>query len=479
MTELLKKAYDSETFRQQGHELINLLADYLKSVHSEGDKTKVLNWTTPEDLLKKWKEDDAAALEPNPIPFFESILEDTIHMHHPKYVGHQTSNVLPVAALAELLGGFLDPGMGIYEQGTSGVALERLLIKKLAASFGMDPNEADGFFSSGGTLGNLTALLCARQVMIEKDVWEYGLEGKKYAFIASEEAHFSCDRATRVMGLGKDGLIKAPVNEKFQLDISRLEECYQNALEKGIQVIGVIANACSTAVGAQDPIDEIADFCEAKKLWLHVDAAHGGCVVYSEKYKHMLAGIARADSIIMDYHKMLMVPTLVTAVLFKNGDHSYQTFAQKASYLWDNQEGQEWFNLAKRTFELTKTSMSFRIYAILKTYGQQIFDESVTRVYDMAKVFSKMLVSNGNFQLPVAIPDSNIVCFRYFEEELSEEELDSINIAIRQQIKEEGAFYIVQTRIRGKYFLRVTVMNPFTTEKIMEQLIDKIISSKP
>lgn len=476
MTELLKKAYDSEQFRQQGYELIDLLADYLQAIQSKQESPKALNWLPADKMYQKWKADDSQGIQPNLTNFFKEVLEDTIHLHHPQYIGHQTSSVAPTAALAELLGAFLDPGMGIYEQGTAGVALERLLIKKIADLLEMDVSKADGFFTSGGTLGNLTALLCARQVMIERDVWEHGLEGKKYAFIVSQEGHFSLDRAVRVMGLGKDGLIKAPVNDHYQLDASKLEEVYQKALDKGIQVIGVIANSCSTSVGAQDPIDEIADFCEAKKLWLHVDAAHGGCVIYSKKYKGLVKGIERADSVIIDYHKMLMIPTLVTALVFKNSDHSYQTFAQKASYLWDNQEGQEWYNLAKRTFELTKTSMSFRIYAMLKMYGEQVFEDNVTQVYDLAKQFAEMIREDGHFQMPVKVPDSNIVCFRYFEKGLNEEALDQINLNIRQAILKEGVFYIVQTRIDGKFFLRTTFMSPFTTEVELNILIPKIVA---
>ncbi len=473
MTDLLNKAYDPEIFRQQGHRLVDMLADYLQEVHSSPSQMKVLDWVPPEELLKKWQKDFDSAPHLELSELFAKLIEETIHLHHPKYLGHQTSNILPAAGLAAFAGGFLDPGMGIYEQGTSGVVFERLLIQKLAARMGMTA-QADGFFTSGGTLGNLTALLCARQVMIDQDVWQKGYEGKKYGFLVSAEAHYSVARAVQVMGMGSEGVVPVPVNENYQLDAECLEECYQKASDGGIQIIGAVASACSTAVGAYDPIDRLADFCGEKKLWLHVDAAHGGCVVFSQKYRHLLRGIERADSVILDFHKMLMTPSLVTALVFGQGSHSYQTFAQKASYMWEEEEGQEWYNLAKRTFELTKTSMSIRIYAMLRTYGEKVFEENVDALYDLAKIFSEMISANEYFQLAVPFPESNILCFRYFRKGLKEEELDEINLRIRESMVREGEFFIVQTRVDGRLFLRTSLMNPFTTEEELRNLLQKI-----
>lgn len=432
----------------------------------------MLHYIPPDELYEQWKGDLAQAPNPDLSGYFDALLRDTIHMHHCKYMGHQTSNVAPVAALAELAGGLLDPGMGVYEQGTAGVVIERLIVEALGREMGW--SKAEGFLTSGGTLGNLTALLCARQVMTEGDVWENGFGGKQYAFMASSEAHYSVGRAAKVMGMGSRGVVPVPVNDRFQMDTSRLEECFQRAENDGVKIIGVVASACATATGSYDPIDEIAAFCEAKKLWLHVDGAHGACVLFSEKHKHLLKGIERADSVILDFHKMLMVPTLVTAVVFRRPGHSYQTFAQKASYLWDKDEGKEWYNLAKRTFELTKSAMSLRVYALWRTYGTQLFAENVERLYGLAKTFTRIISKANNFELAGAEPQSNIVCFRFFQKGWSEEKTEQVNAKIREKLVQDGEYFIVQTRVRGKLYLRTTLMNPFTTEREMGGLLGRI-----
>lgn len=473
MSNLLQQAYDPEYFRREGHRLIDQLADYLTSIRKAEIPQKVLHYVAPDELYKRWESDLATGPHPQVGDFFEKMLHDLIHMHSPKYMGHQTSNVVPLAALAELLGCLLDPGMGVYEQGTSGVVLERLLVKELAKAMGWS-EDSEGFLTSGGTLGNLTALLCARQVMIEQDVWEHGYQGRQYGFLISAEAHYSVARAIKVMGMGNRGIVQVPVNDRYQMRADKLESCFQQAENEGIKIIGVVANSCSTATGSYDPLEAIADFCEAKNLWMHVDGAHGVCVVFSNKYKYLLRGIERADSVILDFHKMLMIPKLVTAVAFRKGEHSYQTFSQKASYLWDKDEGREWFNLAKRTFELTKSFMSIRVYALWRTYGAGLFAENINRLYDLGKTFAKIIAAEENFEMPVQVPESNIVCFRYVQKDWDEATTERVNAEIREQIVREGEFFIVQTRVQGRLYLRTTLMNPFTAEGDMKALLNKI-----
>jgi len=166
---------------------------------------------------------------------------------------------------------------------------------------------------------------------------------------------------------------------------------------------------------------------------------------------------------------MLMTPALATALIFKNGDDAYQTFHQKAQYLWANQTSQDWFNSGKRTFECTKLMMSVKVYTILKTYGVEILGENVDYLYDLGREFANMIGQNANFDLAIE-PQSNIVCFapKIIERDFTAE--------IRKRILEKGNFYIVQTSIREKTYLRVSLMNPLTTTNDLKDLLDEIES---
>jgi L-2,4-diaminobutyrate decarboxylase len=180
-----------------------------------------------------------------------------------------------------------------------------------------------------------------------------------------------------------------------------------------------------------------------------------------------------ADSVVIDAHKMMMAPALTTFLLFKNKGQSYSTFSQKAQYLWEKQEEDEWYNYAKRTFECTKLMMSIKFYTIVKAYGTEIFDEFLTRQYDLGKTFATMVRQRDDFELFVE-PDSNIVCFRYLKNDLDNEQLNNLNSNLRKTILENGDFYIVQTQLNKSTWFRITLMSPFTNVSTLEELLDYI-----
>ena len=356
--------------------------------------------------------------------------------------------------------------------GSAGIALERFVIKFLAKTIGME-NNADGVLTSGGTLGNLTALLAARQIKSNNNIWSEGIDNEYVpVFLVSEESHYSVERAIHIMGIGDKGIVKVPVNDNHKMDMDTIKKYYEKSVAEKRNVVCLVGNACSTSLGLYDPLNEMAEFCKEHNLWFHVDAAHGGPAAFSKKYKHLIKGIEQADSVVIDFHKMLMQPALVTAVLFKNDEHSYQTFSQKASYLWDTNE-KDWYNLGKRTFECTKDTMSLKVYSTLRTYGTELFEDNVTALFDLGKKFADIINHRNNFELAIS-PESNIVCFRYKLNNYEDEKLNDLNKRIRQILIEDGEFFIVQTEINKKIFLRTCLMNSFTTEKDLISLLDRI-----
>jgi len=153
--------------------------------------------------------------------------------------------------------------------------------------------------------------------------------------LVSEEAHYSIDRAIRIMGWGRQGAVPVPADEQFRMRATALEDSYGAATRAGLKVIAVVANACSTATGTYDPLEEIADFCAARNLWFHVDGAHGAVAVLSNRYRSLMKGVERADSLVWDAHKMMLMPLLVSAVLFRDRAAGDRAFEQRASYLFD------------------------------------------------------------------------------------------------------------------------------------------------
>lgn len=461
---LLKKAFDPDHFKQQGLDTVHLLAEHLKKcLNQETDKvTKVVK---PEEELRFWQE----YRYDNVNDFHRTLLQRSIHLHHPHYIGHQVSSPLPIAAIESMVSALLNNGMAVYEMGQAASALEKLCIEMLCPYFGFDQN-ADGIFTSGGTLANLTALLCARSNYEEHNIWKEGTHAQ-YAFMVSEEAHYCIDRAVRIMGWGDEGVILIPSDQNHTMQTHLLEEYYNKASEKNIIVLGVVGSAPSTSTGMYDNVTALASFCKEHKLWFHLDAAHGGPAVFSQKYKDLMKGCELADSITVDGHKMMLMPALTTMLLFKEGKTSYHTFSQKAQYLF-SQSDDEWYNYGKRTLECTKLMMSTRMYLAIKEYGFELFEQYVDTCYDKARSFAEFLSKHENFEVAVQ-PHSNIVCFRLINEQGDE---NMLNQRIRNAMLEDGNFYIVQTTLRGKIYLRITIMNPFTTMEDLHGLVERILS---
>ncbi|PHN02960.1 pyridoxal phosphate-dependent decarboxylase family protein [Flavilitoribacter nigricans] len=472
MTELLNQAYAADTFRRQGHALIDQLADYLEAVRRPDYPAGAIDFHFPEDSLQQWTEDLRTAPNPDVADLFTRAMDQSVRLLHPQYVGHQISPPVPVSVLAGLLGDFLNNGMGVYEMGMAGSTTERLVALTVARQLGF-PEEADGFITSGGTLANLTALLSARGRKASSNIWKSGSKGQ-LALMVSEEAHYCVDRAVRIMGWGDAGIIKVPVDDRYCMRTDLLEAYYQEATAAGIEVIAVVGSACTTATGSFDDLAGIGDFCRRHDLWFHVDGAHGAALAFSGKYAPVVRGIDKADSVAMDFHKMLLTPSITTALVFRNGADSYRTFSQEAQYLF-NREEPEWFNMAKRTFECTKLMIGFKAYSIIRTYGTKLFDEYVTLVCDLGHTLADQVRKRNELTLAME-PFCNIICFRYAPAGVSEEQLNEINERIRQRMLEDGDFYLVQTRLKGKLYLRCTLTNPFTKAGDLEKLLDTVIA---
>jgi L-2,4-diaminobutyrate decarboxylase len=171
---------------------------------------------------------------------------------------------------------------------------------------------------------------------------------------------------------------------------------------------------------------------------------------------------------------MLLVPALNTLVMFKNGESSFETFAQKASYLFQKSNTDLWYNSAIRTIECTKSALGIIAYTALKYYGNSYYSQYIDSRYDLARTFSEMIKSDDQFELAVE-PESNIVCFRYVPEGYDESAINETNAAIRDKIIKEGSFYIVQAELDGKTWIRLTIINPVTSENDLRILLERVL----
>lgn len=453
-------AFSDDSFRELGHRLIDQLADFL--AESREGAMPVRSTQTPEESFQYWNQllHGATPVE----TLFSETLKHTFQCQHPNNLGHQVGPTLPAAALADLVGSVLDIGNGVYEVGNPATPMERVVLGELTRCLGL-PETADGVLTSGGSLGNLTALLAMRQSTRQ--------EGP-HTILVSSEAHYCVTRAAWIMGMGEDGTRVVPVDSDYRMSLDELERTYEEACEANLNVIGVVGSACSTATGTFDPLSALAAFCRDKDIWFHVDAAHGGAFALSDSTRPLLEGIEMADSIVVDFHKMLLSPSLLTAVLFRREEASYQAFAQKADYLWRKDEDHEWWDAAKRTLECTRPMLGLRAYVLWKAGKDGLFARYIERQMKLTRTFARLIEEADDFELLIK-PESNIICYRYFPSaSLSGKELDKLNSGIREQIVNDCEFYIVRVEKDGAVYLRSALMSPTATEESIVLLMEAI-----
>lgn len=460
---LIIKAYSAEELKKDAPKLLHMISGELESSLIEKEP-KTIAWSSPEDQLRFWQNDFSSSTPEDLPALMEKVMERSVNFHSKGYVGHQVAVTLPVTVLTSAMLAYMNNCTTVYELGMAGNAMEKVVISHLAEKFGYH-KDATGFVASGGSMGNLTALVTART--------SSGIDEKDYhrlAIMVSEEAHYSVERAAKIMGIRSENIIKVPVGDAFGIRPELLESTYQKAVADGKIVFCVVGCACTTSIGAFDDLEAVADFAEQHQLWFHVDGAHGGAVIFSEKYKHLIKGIERSDSLIVDFHKMMMTPPLSTAIIYNAGNRKVNEFSPKAAYLWQDQLSEEWWNSAKHTLECTKPITILHTYAIMRLYGDEIYQQNVDLLFDMGKQFAEMIKQEENMELALE-PKSNIICFRYIPKDA---DADEVNKKISERLLEEGSYYVVSTTVRGTFYLRITIMNPFTDKECLEKLIAKI-----
>lgn len=472
------------TNRDLAGTVLDALQIYQQS--SEAGETHVLRQQTPDTLAKdmelaKWIR--AGGLNADNVrSFLAPYLEHSQHMHHPGFIGHQVAVPHEGAAIADMVHGVINNPMAVYEMGPTASVIERVVVNWMLEKCGWFTGDIDGFapnsnngvkngagvLTHGGSLANLTAVLAARAHAVP-DAWANGTPDN-LAIIAPAATHYSLARAVSIAGFGQNAIRYAPVNDLEVLQPEKLEQTYLQTQDSGQKVFMVSANACTTATGLYDPIDEVAEFCERHNLWLHVDGAHGGSALLSNKERHLMKGISRANSLTWDAHKMMRTSALCAAILFKDQKSMAGTFHQDASYIFYGGEDQVGFDVGPYAVECTKSALGAKLFWVLAMEGEKGMGAFVEKQYADTRKFYDLINAQDDFTCPYR-PEANILCFKY-----NGVDGNAVQLALREKILARGNFYITTAEINGVRYLRLSVMNPLTTVDTIEKLLAEIRS---
>lgn len=415
----------------------------------------------------------------------DDVIAEANRLTHPMYAGHQVSPPLPVAAWTEAVIAALNNSQAVREMSPATTHVERQVIRWMCqlAGFG---DASGGTFTSGGTEATLAALLAARTRLMP-DAWIDGVGGAPPVVLCGAHAHYAVGRAVGIMGLGVRHLLTVP-SDGHRMDARQVAPMLQRLKDEGRAVLAVVATAGSTATGAFDDVETVADACAEHGTWFHVDAAHGGSALFSETHRGRLRGIERADSLAWDPHKMMLVPLAAGMVLLRDASALDGAFAQQAPYLFHRREDEPSYDLGPRSFQCSRRADVLKVWAAILRYGASGIAGFYEHLCALTAAFHAMVMAHPRFEA-LHLPETNILCFRHLganpgasaaamgQGDGAPEDadaLDELNRITRERYNDSGEGWITSTVLDGRRVMRVTIINPRTTEEHLQRLLDGI-----
>ena len=396
------------------------------------------------------------------------------HNGHPRFFGYVASPGTPIGAIADMLTATLNANVTSWRSAPAATEIEHVTVGWLKEMLGY-PAEAVGLFLSGGSMGNFAGLAAARAAKGHADFSQTGAlpGGRAMRVYVSEEAHFSIRKAAGLLGIGEANVRAIGTDARLRMDPEQLRKAVREDEESGHLPICVAATAGTVGAGAFDPLDEIGEVAREHGLWLHVDAAYGGFAALALSARHLFGGIGRADSITLDPHKWLYLPTGCGCVLYRDPASARAAFGHDADYVSVlGRERDEAFAFWDYGPELSRRFRALDVWLLVKFAGSDALGEAVERNMACARYFEQLVTASEDFKM-LAPVELSIFCFRCAPRSFAGD-LDAFNEKILLEVQREGSSYISNTRVRGRFALRGCVLNHRTTERDMEILLEDV-----
>lgn len=440
----------------------------------------------------------------------ENLVAQSVHTASPGFIGHMTSALpyfmLPLTRLMTAL----NQNTVKVETSKAFTPLERQVLAMLHHLIYRCPDEfypswihnsqaALGAFCSGGTIANTTALWVARNRFFAPDgvfrgiaqeglaraLKHRGVDG--IAVLVSERGHYSLGKAADLLGIGRDHLVKVKTAEGNRIDLKALRQECQRLQDQNIRPLALVGIGGTTETGNIDPLEAMADLARELDCHFHVDAAWGGPTLFSDRHRHLLAGIERADSVTIDAHKQLYVPMGAGMVLFKDPT-AVSAIEHHAAYIL--RHGSK--DLGSHTLEGSRPGKALLVHAGLSIMGRKGYELLIDLGIERARTFAGMIRQHPDFEL-TSEPELNILTYRYCpaaiqhllatapqaEQARINGLLDQVCQLLQKHQRESGKTFVSRTRLRmSRYGEEITVLrsvlaNPLTTDEILTSVLSE------
>lgn len=453
-----------EQFRALAHATVDQIANYLERLAS----LPPLSQAEPGSLANSLPTEAPAAGEP-----MEQILADVdrlllpgiTHWAHPRFFAYFTSSGSAAGILGEMLTAGINVNAMLWRTSPAATELEWVVCSWLARMMGL-PEGLDGHINDTASASTLVALAAAREAL-DRDIRQRGLAGRRelppIRVYASEQAHSSVEKAVITLGLGRDGFRAIPTDPDFRMDVAALRRAVEEDLGRGLLPAAVVATVGTTATTSIDPVEAIAELCEEHRLWLHVDAAHGGAMAVVPEWRGVLAGAERAQSLVVNPHKWLFTPIDCSVLYTSRPQVLKRAFSLVPDYLStpeaDRDTGFGARNLMDYGFSLGRRMRALKLWFVLRYYGRDGLAERVRQHVRLAHWLRGRIEISPGWELCAPVPMAT-VCFRHRPGGVTDEgELEAHNRQILALVNSSAEAFISHAVLGGRFVLRASVGN--------------------
>lgn len=468
-----------EEFRSLGYELVDRIADFLERLpdipvahdrsHIElrrilGDKALPEHGTDPSVILN-----EAA----------DYLFEHSTQIGHPRFWGYIVGAPAPLGALADLLAASVNPNVGGWLIAPIATEIEAQTIGWLAELIGY-PSDCGGLLVSGGNMANFIPFVAARRAKTPWNIREQGMlagEGKRLLVYASTQTHTWIQKAADLFGLGTDSIRWLATDDAMRMDVNALRQQIEVDKAGGDVPFMVIGTAGTTAVGAIDPLPEIAAICREHDLWFHVDGAYGAPAAVLDDAPPEFAAIAEADSVALDPHKWLYAPLEAGAVLVRDRQTLINAFVYQPDYYPD--VGNKIFYY-EYGLQNSRGFRALKVWLGLRQVGREGYKKMISDDIHFAEELYRL--ADMHDELEALTQSLSITTFRYVPAHLQKDPdtftayLNDLNKAIVERLQTDPQAFLSNAVIRGVYALRVCIVNFRTAMEDIQALPDIVVT---
>ena len=382
--------------------------------------------------------------------YVEHLAPSNIAADNPRYLAFVAGAPTPAASAFDFVVGTSSVAGSSWLDGAGMVYAENQALDWIADLAGL-PETAGGCFVTGGTMGNLSALVTARDVANRARMTGGQDRPIRWAVVASASTHASIDSAARVMDVD---VLLADLDGELRLTGDAVTATI-NGRPAGTEVFAVVATAGTTNVGIVDALDSVADACAASGAWFHVDGAYGGAALAAPSVRNLYNGVERCDSLVVDPHKWLFSPFDCAALVYREPAAARRAHTQHAGYLEPLMDDTV-FNPCDHAHVLTRRARGVPFWFSLATYGTDAYRDAIEETLTVARATRDLVVAADHLELIVE-PELSVVAFRRHGWGADDYQ------AWCDRLMADGTAMLTTTTFDGEPAIRVRIVNPRTT----------------